>query len=104
MFFKFKIFLYFQNKLYFWSKRETLMIKSYKQYVEFVDRLQKDLIDLGARMPHREKRKVVLSVAIELDLSFMTVSSYLSGVGRSPETGLKIKECAENVLMNLKKI
>lgn len=68
------------------------MISTAQEYKEFVNQLRGDLVEMGDNLPQKEKRSLMLKTAIELGLSFMTVSNYLSGQGTNPETSLLIKE------------
>ena len=68
------------------------MISTAQEYKEFVNQLRGDLVEIGDNLPQKEKRSLMLKTAIELGLSFMTVSNYLSGQGTNPETSLLIKE------------
>jgi len=76
------------------------MIKTAQQYKEFVAQLRDDLMSLSESIPQKDKREIMLKAAVELGVSFMTVSNYLSGLGTSPETSLLIKEKISELLQS----
>ena len=75
------------------------MIENAQQYKEFVAKLREELISLGESIPTKAKREVMLKTAVELEMSFMTVSNYLTGFGKNPETSLLIKEKISELIL-----
>lgn len=73
------------------------MIKTVKEYKAFSESLRSEIVSIGDEIRElKNPNKEMLRIATSLDMSFMTVSNYLKGLGQSNETALKIKEAYYN--------